>query len=461
MRCARFVPVAAVLLLAAPVMAQSDDCELLPTPGSQATLYNQGTQNQMMFIGGGARFRCPDGVQIQSDSVAYFEASGIVEFVGRARYADVDNRLTGDYLRYLTRERQAIAQGNVVLTEIASGSVITGPYLIYNQKSDTRPEQLIQFQTGRPHAVLVRAARADSIPQDTTIVDADAMEIEGASSFRARGRVEIVQGRTRGWGLEADYDKQLGSMRLAGDARMVSEDYELQSDTIHAETDENDEPGRLTGRGRARLVSADATVDAPRIDILFEDGEVARLVAVAIRDTAPAQTAGDSLSQHARAVSTDFRLTADSIDARVPGRAIETVTAVGTAYGERLTADLANANVPAIAANDWMRGDTIVAAFVEDTLAAPDSTGRRPRALERVTALGGVDLATSSYRVIDDQDPDVVSVNYVRAERIVVSLAGGSVSVVNAQGSVHGVYLQPVSRTKPGGGSTIAASRTR
>ncbi len=455
----RLLPVTALAFLAAPLQAQSDDCELLPTPGSQATLYNQGTDNQMMFIGGGTRFRCPDGVRIQSDSVAYFESSGIVEFVGRARYQDVDNRLTASYLRYMTRERQAIAQTNVVLTEVASGSVITGPFLIYHQRSDVRPEQLIQFQTGRPHAVLLRAARADSVRRDTTIVDADGMEIEGASTFRARGRVEITQGATRGWGQQADYDQEIGSMRLTGEARMLSEDYELQSDTIDAETDENDDPSRLVGRGRGRLVSSDATVEAPRIVILFADGEVDRLIAVAAQDSTLPVSAGDSLGRRARAISTDFRLTADSIDARVPQRAIESVNAVGMAYGERLTADLANANVPAIAANDWMRGDTIIATFEEDTLAAPDSAGRRARALKQVTALGSGEPATSSYRVIDEEDPDLISVNYIRARRIVVNLAEGAVSGVDAQGNVHGIYLQPVSRARPGEGAATSTVR--
>ncbi|MCI0432303.1 MAG: hypothetical protein L0271_01450 [Gemmatimonadetes bacterium] len=449
-------PAIGALLLAAPLVAQSDECELLPTPGSQATIYNEGSESQMMFIGGGARFRCPDGLRIQSDSVAYYGASSIVEFISRARYEDPDNRLTADYLRYMTKERQAIAQGNVVLTAIATGSVITGPYLIYYQKSDSRPEQLIQFQSGRPHAVLVRSARADSVPRDTTIVDAEAMDIEGSSLFRARGRVEITQGETRGWGMQADYQQDLGTLRLAGDARMLSEDYELQSDTIDAETDEKDDPSRLTGRGRARLVSTDATVDAPRIDILFVDGEVHRLVAVAARDSTRAETAGDSLSRQARAVSTDFRMTADSIDALLPARVIESVTAVGAAYGERLTAELADANVPAMAANDWMKGDTILATFVADTLAPPDSAGRHPRVLNRVTALSGIELATSSYRVVDEEQPDVVSINYVRARRIVVNLAEGSVSTVDAEGDVHGIYLQPLAKARPGGQTTAS-----
>jgi lipopolysaccharide export system protein LptA len=435
-----------------PLAAQGDDCDLLQTTGSHMTVYNQGSGNEMVFIGGGARFVCPDGLRIQSDSVAYYAATEILEFMGRVRYSDAENGLTADYMRYLTGERRVMAQNDVVLTDVKTGSVITAPFMDYFQASDTRPESLVQMLTGRPHAVLLRRSRTDSTQVDTTVVDGDAMEIAGQRRFTARGRVEITRGDTRGYGAEAVFDQDSRLLNLMGAARLVSGDYQLAADSIDGVSDEADELREVTGRGSARLDSEDTTVEAPRVRILFVDGEVDRLVAVARRDSAA--TSADSLLLRARAMSRDFRIIADSIDALAPGQRLEEVRAIGRAYGERLNAQLGDATVPAFAASDWLKGETVIANFGEDPDAEPDSAGRRERVLEQVTAVGGTDLATSSYRVIDEEDPDSsVSINYLRAQRIVINLVAGEVSTVDAEGQVQGVYLQPIKKAAGNGRS--------
>jgi lipopolysaccharide export system protein LptA len=448
-------------VLPSEAVGQSDDCILNETPGSRAVYHNQNTDNAMAFIGGGARFTCPDGLRIQSDSVAYFGGSGIIDFIGRARLTDPDNRLSARHIRYLTDQRQIVATDDVILTDLATGSVITAPFMNYFQASDERPESLMQFPTGRPHAVMVRKTRADSARADTTIVDANAMTIVNQAEFTAQGNVEIVRDSVQGFGSEARFEQDGGGMILIGEARLVSPDYEMVGDTIDAQTDDNEDIREVEGRGNARLNAEDADVEAPRVRILFEEGEVSRLVAVANRDTTGTVTASDSLSRRARALSADFRLEADSIDAMAPGEVIESVTAVGSAYGERITADLANANLPPIAVTDWMRGDTIVATFAEDPDSPVDSTGSRKRVLERVLAVGVSDLATSFYRTTDDAAPnDPPSINYVRAVRIAVDLVGGKVANIQAEEQVHGLNLQPVQKTRTGGASTAGTGRS-
>lgn len=449
----------AMAAVAAPVTAQDDDCDLNETPGSRATYLNLNTDNAMAFIGGGARFTCPDGLRIQSDSVAYFGGSGIIDFIGRARLTDPDNRLSARHIRYLTEQRQIVATDDVVLTDLETGSVITAPFMNYFQRSDERPESLIQFPTGRPHAVMVRQTRSDTTRADTTIVDANSMTIVDQAAVTANGNVEIVRDSVQGFGGEARFQQDGGGMVLIGDARLVSPDYEMVGDTIDAETDENEDIRNVIGRGNARLNAEDTDVEAPRVQIFFENGEVSRLVAVANLDSAAAATAGDSLARRARALSADFRLEADSIDAIAPDEVIHSVTAVGSAYGERITSDLANANLPPIAVTDWMRGDTIVATFGEDAEAPVDSAGRRERVLERVLAVGTSDLATSFYRTSNDEDPDAPpSINYVRAVRIAIDLVGGKVTNINAEEQVHGLNLQPVQKT--GGRTTAGNGRT-
>ena len=440
------------LVASAPAAGQQRSCRLEKS-GSGTQIGGEG--NQLVFLGGGVNFRCTDGVTILSDSLAWYEAAGIAEFVGHVRYTDAENRLTAGYVRYLGRERRAIAQIDVVLTDRETGSTILAPHMDYYQRSEQRPEPLIQMFSGRPHAILVSlvgadtaradTTRADSARADTTVVDADAMEINGRDRFNARGNVELQRGELRGWGQFADMDRGAGSLRLITSARLESPEYRLAGDTIVGRTNDADELEEVTATRAARLDASDVGVAARSIRIFLDEGEVSRLVA---RGEAPDTGAVDPRRQ-ASAVSADFQLTADSIDALAPGRQLDTLTAVGRAWGQRLGDDLADANIPAIVAHDWMRGDTIIATFRESAPAPDDTTGQPDREIDTVTSIGKP--AASAYRIADEEDPaGTPAINYVRAGRIVVSMVAGKVASVNADGDVQGIYLQPVRRMDSG-----------
>lgn len=443
------------LALAAPLSAQERSCRLVES-GSGTRIGDE--PNRLMFIGGGVHFRCDDGVSILSDSLAWFEASGIAEFVGDVRYTDEQNRLTAGYLRYLGREDRAIAQTDVVLTDLETGSTIEAPYMDYHRATEERPEPLIQMFSGRPHAVLVSVSEADSIRSDTTVVDADAMEITGRTKFAARGNVEMQQGELRGYGQFGDMDRDVGTLRLATNARLESTDYTLVGDTIVGEMTETDELSEVTATNDARLDTSEVGVTALSIRVFFVEGEVNRLVARG----QPVDTTSVDPREQATAISVDFQLTADSLDVLAPGRQLDTVTAVGRAYGQRLGDDLGNATVPAIVAHDWMRGDRIITAFREAE-SMPGDTTDPGREIDTVTSFGSP--ATSAYRVVDEDDPEGnPAINYVRAERIKVSMVEGKVSTVDAAGAVQGIYLQPLRTaldTTAVRDTTVASRRSR
>jgi len=386
----------------------------------------------------------------------------MIEFIGRVRYTDEENVLTAGYVRYMEADRQAIAMGDVVLTDRATGSVIEGPVMNYYQASASREESLIQIASGRPHAILVSVAKTDSTRRDTTVVDSDRMDITGRSRFEGWGSVELTRSDMVGIGEEALYDREEGTLRLIREARLTSDDYVLAGDTVTGLTNEFDEIEELTALGMGRLDGRDVNVGAPRIRIFFVAGEVNRLVAVGL----PPATGPESESlageeprldprTQAVATSTDFQLMADSIDVLAPGQVLQQVISVGRARGERLGDDLADANVPTIAARDWMKGDTVIAIFVEspDEVAeapdvAPDSAARNVQ-VERVIAVGIGERATSSYRVKDDENADAESgINYMLARRITIHMKAGNVAAVEADGEVQGMYLQPASRAR-------------
>lgn len=443
MRAARrfFVLLLTIPVLPAAASAQGADCYIVDS--GTMNIFNGNTPQELVFIGGGARFRCPNGTTIASDSVARYTGQGLIEFIGHVRYTDPENILTAGYVRYIEPERYAIAQTNVVLTDRRTGSVIRGPLLNYYQAGQGREEALIRIPSGRPHAILVSIAEADSTRRDSTIVDADRMDIRGRDRFDAWGNVELTRGDLVGVGDEISYDRAGGSLRLALDARLTSDDYVLLGDTVRGRTNEADEIEQLTAIGEGRLEGREVTVEAPTIRLFFEAGEVQRMVAVANAQTD--EEAPLDPFNVAVATSADFRLTADSIDAVAPMQELEQVTAVGHAYGERIAGEIADATVPTIASRDWMRGDTVIALFAAaDTVEVPDSTARRRVEVDRVIAVGVGDRARSTYRVRDEADPEAEpGINYLLARRITIQLKEGGVEAVQADGEVQGMYLQP------------------
>ncbi len=431
--------------------AQGDQsCEIVPIPGNP----NRGTtipDHQMMFLGGGALLVCEGGTRIRSDSLIWAGGAGLVEFIGRVVYTDSVKTMTAAYAQYVGRERRVSARDNVVVTDRKTGSSIRGPYIEYYQASDTRPEPMIFIYSGRPRAVLIRSAR-DTVRTDTTVIVSDQMEIHGERLFIGRGNVVITRGETQAYGNEGQLDQVADSMRLAGAARIVSKDYKLHGDTISALLTATDDLREVTARHDAKLESEELQAEAPALRILFEEGAVHRLIAVGARAAAPNGSGTDTdngATRQALAVSSEFRLTADSIDALAPRQQLDRVVAVGLAFGERLMPDSISAARPSAAPTDWMRGDTILATFVKAPEMSEDTATQRDRVLETITATG---TARSIYAQYDQEDPAAKpAVSYVLAHRIAVRLRDGVVAEVNAQGRdgkpVHGLYLQPADST--------------
>lgn len=435
--------------------AQARECEVFHT-GTGTSFRDQG----MTFLGGGVRFVCPGGVRIRSDSLAHIEFTGLAEFIGNVHYADSLKTLTSAYAQYVGRESRISARDNVVLTDLRTGSTIHAPFLDYFQENETRPESMVLIYSGRPHAVLVRKAEAAVPPDtaaaaDTTVVDSDQMQIFGERLFVGRGNVELTRGTMKGYGNEATFDQLGDSLRLAGMARVVTEDYLLSADTIGGLLTEGEQFREVDARRQAKLESDELQAEAPRLRIFFEDGEVQRMVGIGDRPVgdaaAPPPVSGMPAAGQARANSADFRLVADSIDALAPGQRLERVVAVGAAFGERTTPDSVAATRPPAAARDWMRGDTIIAMFITPPATEPD-TAQDP-VLDSITTVGVTDQARSLYAMPDENDPaGRLAYSYLLAHRIHVTLRAGEVATVNAEGKdgqpVHGLYLQPSDSTQ-------------
>lgn len=457
----------AALLCAGDVAAQVT-CDLQPSPGSEAVVFNQGTPYQVAHLRRPI-LSCTNGMRITADSAVDTRAIAEIRFLGNVRFSDPEQRLHANFVQYLTAQRHIAAQGDVVLLDLVNGSTIRAPALDYLMASPTRPEPRIEVYSGRPRTMLVSAPRADA-PGDTTYIDSDALSIIGEQSFIGRGDVWLRRGDLEGRGELLDYNQSTGTLKLAGEARLDTEEYRLAGDTVTVEV-ESDTLRSVLAVGAATLETDDVNVDAPLIRIGFVDGELHQLVALGGDRVAadpgvarPTDVETRGAAAQARVVSPDFRMIADSIEALAPARRLERVVAIGAAFGERLPTDsLARAEadtLPDFIAHDWVRGDTIVAVFAADTTTeadaplvpdvavetvdAADATAQPERVLESLNVRGGEQPASSAYRVRDDNDPDAgFTINYLLAREIRVAFVGGEVKRVEAEGEIQGIYLRP------------------
>ena len=457
---------------AASASAQARDCEILDS--RVLNFINRDTPYQVVFVGGPV-ISCSGGMRISADSAVMSESTRIMEFIGHVDYQDTVKALTTDYAQYHGNDRRLVAQGNVFLTDVKTGSVIQAPFLDYYQTSDTRAEELVLMSAGRPRATLLRERPDEPAMRDTTVVDADRMEIHGETRFLGSGNVEITRSGTKAYAQSAEFMQGGGTMRLIGDARVDGDSLRMAGDSIVGETTDDEEFSDLAAWGEnATLDGESVDLDAPWIRIMFEDGEVDRLVAAvpgaapvivspdsamadsaAVADSAaaaappppvqapialPPAAAPDPDRPRATAVSADFRLVGDSIDANLPGRTLERVVAVGGAFGERLLEDDSlSAGLPEIARRDWMEGTVIEATFIDAPEARPDTAA--DRVLDAIVATGSP--ARSIYRRLDEDDPaSGYAISYILASRIRIQLVGGEVRDVEAEGA-QGLYLQP------------------
>lgn len=425
-----------------------------PSVQAQGANCDIANSRQIQSVGGGAViylggpvFTCTDGTRILADSAVYVQSIRRIDFMGNVRFNEARRSLTSQYAQYLGSERRLMAQVNVVLTDKENGTTLRAATLNYMQETATRRQAVIEALTGRPHAVIIRRPKVldpsarRTATSDTTIVDADRLNITGQDNFQAWGNVDVKRGAIVSNSGYAEFrqDTAAGYMKLTTNAVLRTDTFTLRADTIVANTTQGNDFRDLHARVNAQLESSDVDVNAPVLDVKFTEGKVSRFIALGGKRA--------NNGPQAKAVSPDFSLTADSIDAVTPSQKLENVTAVGMALGER-RADTADVNVPKLIARDWVRGDTVRAFFVD---APPPATGTRPdsaaeRVVERISAVG--QPASSTYRLRDSKgDTTEVSVNYITARSLDVIMKAGVIDKVNASGDIRGVYLQPPRRT--------------
>ncbi len=482
---------------------------------------------ELLYFKDPVRWVCTGGILLEADSAVMNRAVSTIELVGGVVYRDTARELTADWANYMGKDDQLYARGNVVLRELDTQARITGETLDYRRATPERPESRMIVQGGRPHAVLPpRPDSAAATPPDTAQpleVWGRVIEIDNENIFRARGDVELLRGDMRGAGQSLRYSDAEEHLTLRGKAHVESDAYRLEGERIDAQL-QGDTLREVRADSAARLVSEDLTILSQQLRIGFIGGDIDRLEAWTPGDrvsstsrTAPAEpgrasprpapvppapgASGSAASPAspppgmALAIAKDFRLSADSIDARADSGAVREVRAVGRARGERKP-DSTGARVPGIVARDWVQGDTIIGYFDQrPTAARPADTSARRRSalerggldsmktvpegdvaaddlrrrgseradpdsletvLERIVVIGTAAPALSLYRLEPEHPGGPRPVNFMRAKKIELFLTHGDVERVEAEGPIEGRYLEPVP-PKPAAADTTSA----
>lgn len=465
-----------VLLLAGAgdAAAQGRVCDLVQEADFRRLVNARG--ETMVYFRDPVRFQCTGDVTLEADSAILNQTARAVELIGAVVYRDSTHQLTAEWANYLGSLEQLLGRGDVVLTDLVNGSVVTGEQLQHLRESATRAVAHTIVTGGRPRAVLRDAPRAEAagdpsqppdVAADTVApveVTADRLEFLGDSLFLARGNTDIARGTTTGAADSARYDRRGEVLTLLGRAHVEDPRYRLEGERIDAHV-RGEALREVLAERSTRLVSEELTVTAERLRIGFVDGALDRLEAW---NPPPPQTDDEAppTGPRATALAEDFQLQADSIDAVADSGRIREVRAVGRAYGERLP-DSLSVPVPAVAARDWVQGDTIIGHFAEALRPIPDrelvdegaTADTTETVLERVVVIGGAAPALSLYRMEPGADGEGASINFMKASRIILYLTEGEVARVEAEGPIDGVYLDPVRRRPAPEATTPPAAR--
>jgi len=384
------------------------------------------------FAGGNVRLRCEgSSMSIRSDSLASY-ASQIIEFIGAVRYQDSTMTMDADRGTYRRAGERWEARGNVV-TRNTSGTTLRGPSLDYLRVVPGLRDTAEVFASGRP--------TIDYVPRDSTgaaqepyVIVGDRVRLKGDDRVWAGGRVTVDR---------SDLAASSDSMRLDTGER---QDGELVGNALIRGLGKDS--FSLAGtRIELRLASseldyvqADGSADATSAEWVLK----ADTIGLDINDRILERTMAWGGSTRPHAVSERYEILADSVAFDSPGKVLTEARAFGTAW-------VASGVDTAGAGRDWLRGDTVVAAFAKADSAAGGKTV--------VRRIESRHAASSYYQVVNAGRPGQPSLNYARGDRIVVLMRAdstGGVDRVDIQGQVDGVQLEPTVRKPTAAADSVA-----
>jgi hypothetical protein len=435
---ALFVP--AVLASQQPARQRTCNLELYNFDSTTTLAIKLPSGQYNSYYGRGVRGRCTNSDQrLSGDSL---ESMGDVKthiLIGRAHYDEKRVRLDADRITYVQSEERVLAEGNVVAVT-DKGTTMRGPRAEYFRAMPGIRAEARLLATGRP-VTRLSPADAGEGATDTVEVIADQMLDVADSLMYAGGSVIITRPDLVATSDSATMDSGREWSRLTGRPRiegkgeskftLVGRQIDLWSRERKLE--------RVLSADSAKAVSEDVTLASDTIDLRLSAQKLSRAYAWG--------------RSRAKAHATDRDILADSIDVDMPGQVLRELRALRGAFAKSRTDSTQFVSTE----DDWLRGDTIVAAF-DSARAAGDSTTKP--VIRSILASGD---ASSFYQVASSEGAKAApNLNYVKGKAITVQFgADRAVSTVTVREKASGVYLERLPSDSAKADSTKADSTVR
>lgn len=414
----------AMLGIAGPLAAQGRRCRLqidnVDRQGVSATVFGTTTTNY--FAGGNVRLSCRgQNVRIWSDSIASYQGQ-VVQFIGSFRYQDETARVTSDFGTYYKDSERWEARGNVHYRDLRDGSELRGPSADYMRRIGGMQEQEEVYADQRPTLTLAARDSANR-PSDPYVVVADRIRMRGEDLMWAGGTVTIDRSDLKGRSDSMQLDTGKGSAgALIGHAsirRAVEDSFALAGKRIDL---------ALTRRELTGIVGRDSatTLTSRNLDLL------AATIALRLEGRKVVQTLAWGSAPRPRALADEYEVRGDSLAIDTPDEQLTSLRSYRGAWvGFRPDSVQGD--------RDYLSADSIAASFSEST-----GSGDRKALLRRLEGNGS---AASFYRVNKAGAPGGrPSINYARADRIVLTMQGTDslkVEKVEMTGNVDGMQFEP------------------
>ena len=403
-----------------PAAAQTGRCVFQITNVDRQGAVSETPQGTNYFAGGNVQLSCRGlPITMQSDSVAAY-GGNVVHFIGNVKYRDSTLTMDADNGTYYKNGEKWEARGRVTTNNLKTGSKLTGPALDYYRVVKGVRDTLEMYSTGRPR---IEYATADpsAKPGEPYIIVADRVRMKGSDRMWAGGKVTIDRSdfSARGDSLRLDTGRASDGTLIGGNPVMRGlgrDSFNLTGRRLDLKLNRR-ELTYVVAKGSGHAVSKEWDL-------------VADTIGLDIRNRRLEQTLAWGDSTRPYATSPAYAMRADSLALDTPGQQLKEVRGFGTAWLGGTT-DIRTKQ------RDWMRGDTVVAQFVQR-----DSAGTRRAALSRIIARKE---AQSFHLDPSPKHPERPSINYARGDMIVMTMKPGvrtGVDRVDVRGQVDGIQLE-------------------
>ena len=398
-RCpATWAAVVIMTVSTSPLAAQNDRCVFQIDNVDRQGSVNETTTGTNYFAGGNVRLSCRgQQLTMQSDSVAAY-GGDVVQFIGNVKYRDSTLTMDADRGTYYKKGEKWEARGRVVTRNLRNGSTLTGPALDYFRVVKGVRDTLEMFSTGRPR-IEYTTMTPGAKPGEPYIIVADRVRMKGSDRLWGGGKVTIDRSdfAAKGDSLRLDTGKGSDGTLVGGNPVMRGlgrDSFNLTGRRLDLKLDQR-ELTYVTAKGSGHAISKEWDLVADTIGLDLNNRKLDQTLAW-----------GDSIRPYAN--SPAYAMRADSLALDTPVQQLKEVRGFGAAW-------LGGTIDSASKQRDWMRGDTVVASFVQR-----DSAGTKRAALNRIVARKG---AQSYHLEANTRRPDRPSINYARGDVIVMTMS--------------------------------------